>query len=144
MMYLCYEMMNGEACKVGFKSESVDCKFLKQVSYLQQKNTAERIMPFLIQYIRKKDLLPGNELPPMNKLGQIIGVGHQALRETLLILLSIGQIIANLGKDWYVGKFDSVINLRCIAPILQGFCHSDWEGISVSIKMKKNILRRKI
>lgn len=131
-MYLDHGALEGEIYRSGFESGTTDREFLDHVSSLQEMNTAERIVPVLVQYIRKEGLVPGDQLPPEKKLGDIIGIGHRALREALIILRSIGLVIARPGKGWYVGKFDPVKNLRFIAPVLQEFCQSDWREVMYS------------
>jgi GntR family transcriptional regulator, transcriptional repressor for pyruvate dehydrogenase complex len=131
-MYLDHGSLKGEIYRAGFQDGTTDREFLDQISYLQEMNTAERIVPVLVQYIRKEGMVPGDQLPPEKKLGSIIGIGHRALREALIILRSIGLVIAKPGKGWYVGKFDPVKNLRFIAPVLKEFCESDWKEIMYS------------
>ena len=130
--FLTHESFKEEMCRAGLVGDANDREFLEQAGNLQEMNTAERIVPVLVQYIRKEGLVPGNQLPPEKKLGEIIGIGHRALREALVILRSIGLVIARPGKGWYVGKFDPVKNLRFIAPILQEFCNSDWRDVMYS------------
>lgn len=63
---------------------------------------SETVQKFLLDYIRKKDLQPGDKLPSERELVQLLEVGRSSVREALQILTERGYIEKHAGKGAYV------------------------------------------
>ncbi|MGN7397771.1 FadR/GntR family transcriptional regulator [Peribacillus frigoritolerans] len=65
---------------------------------------SETVQKFLLDYIRKKNLQPGDKLPSERELVQILEIGRSSVREAFQILAERGIIEKHAGKGAYVRK----------------------------------------
>jgi len=63
---------------------------------------SESVQKFLLDFIRKKGLQPGDKLPSERELVQLLEVGRSSVREALQILTERGYIEKHAGKGAYV------------------------------------------
>lgn len=79
---------------------------------------SETVQKYLLDYIRKKDLQPGDKLPSERELMQLLEVGRSSVREALQILLERGIIEKQPGKGAYLkNTFNSEVeNIKSLLP----------------------------
>lgn len=63
---------------------------------------SETVQKYLLDYIRKKDLQPGDKLPSEREIMQLLEVGRSSVREALQILSERGIIEKQPGKGAYL------------------------------------------
>jgi GntR family transcriptional regulator, transcriptional repressor for pyruvate dehydrogenase complex len=63
---------------------------------------SETVQKFLLDYIRKNNLLRGDKLPSERELAHLLGVGRSSIREALQILTERGIIEKQAGKGAYL------------------------------------------
>ncbi|MFD2617525.1 FadR/GntR family transcriptional regulator [Terrilactibacillus laevilacticus] len=63
---------------------------------------SETVQKFLLDYIRKKDLQPGDKLPSERELVQLLEVGRSSVREALQVLSERGIIEKQPGKGAFL------------------------------------------
>lgn len=70
-----------------------------------QKNY-EAVMEQIINTIREKDLLPGDQLDSIEKLSQRLGVSRSVVREALASLKAMGLVNIVQGEGTFIADFD--------------------------------------
>jgi DNA-binding FadR family transcriptional regulator len=76
-----------------------------EIQPLAPQNTNQVVQARLTQFIERRKLGPGDQLPSEGKLSQALGVSRATLREAMRAMEASGILEARAGSGWYVKDF---------------------------------------
>lgn len=101
------------------------------ISIGRRETIVEAIARALIDYIAKKQLGPGDQLPTERELAEMIGVSRLPLREALCMLKGLGVVEAKQGLGVFVKPLDVGAVFQTLSPLLKIYTGLDQDHIAM-------------